>query len=128
MAEPQFQYLICPLVVLRINEAQVTGDTVADALRDELLSAYEQSGAIHAVIDMQRVVYLSSAGLRPLLTLNRQVRAREGRLLLCNLGPDVASVFTATRLISTHGAAPATFEHCPDVPTAVANLYQTTAP
>jgi anti-anti-sigma factor len=124
MSEQRYKHLSCPVIVLRVNEPQVMGDTVADALRDDLISAYDSCGAVHAIIDLSRVVYLSSAGLRPLLTLNRLVRSREGRLLLCGLSSDVEGVFTATRLISTAGQAPATFEKHPTVAEAVASLYQ----
>jgi anti-anti-sigma factor len=111
------------VLVLHVDEGQVTGDTVADALRDELLALYLQSGAIHVVLDMETVTYLSSAGIRPLLSLKRQVSQHEGRMILCNLSPDVESVFVATRLISTSRAVPATFETHPDVPAALAALY-----
>jgi anti-anti-sigma factor len=124
MSEPQPSYIQCPVLVVRVNESQVMGDTVADALRDELLALYEQTGAIHVVIDMHQIVYLASAGIRPLLALNRQVRDREGRLVLCGLTRDVESVFVATRLVSPTRSTPATFESAADVPTAVANLYQ----
>jgi anti-anti-sigma factor len=124
MAEQQPRYVQCPLIVLRLTEAQLMGDTVADAVRDEFHSLYQHSGAIHVIIDMQAVTYLSSAGIRPLLALNREVREREGRLLLCNLSRDVESVFVATRLVSSSRAMPATFEKQADVPSAVASLYQ----
>jgi anti-anti-sigma factor len=125
MTGPHAKYVHCPVIVLRVNEAQVMGDTVADAVRDEFLALYQHSGAVHVVIDMEQVSYLSSAGIRPLLALNREVREREGRLLLCNLSHDVEGVFLATRLISSSRAVPATFEKQPDVPSAVACLYQT---
>jgi anti-anti-sigma factor len=72
---------------------------------------------------MHEVKYLSSSGLRPFLSLNKKVREREGRLILARLLADVESVFVATRLISSHRAAPTTFEHYADVPSAVAALY-----
>src|SRR5262245_43612708 len=124
MSEPA-KHLRCPVIVLRVNDANVSGDTVADALRDELIAVYHHSGAVHVIIDMAQVAYLSSAGIRPLLALNRLVRDREGRLTLCGLSRDVESVFVATRLVSSTGATPATFEKHPDVPTAIATLYQT---
>ena len=62
--------------------------------------------------------------LRPLLSLNRKVREREGRLILCRLNSDVEGVFVATRLISAGRVMPATFENHPDVPTSIASLYQ----
>ena len=125
MSEHQSRYVQCPVLVLRVTESQVMGDTIADALRDEFLALYETSQATHVVIDMGQVVYLSSAGIRPLLSLNRKVREREGRLILCHLSSDVEGVFVATRLISSSRSIPATFESHPDVPTSIASLYQT---
>jgi anti-anti-sigma factor len=122
MSEPQLKHVSCPLVVLRVNEAQVMGDTVADALRDEMVATYHHSGAVHAVVDLERVAYLSSAGLRPLLALSRLVRQRQGRLLLCNLQEGVERVLAATRLLSSGGSAPATFEKHANVAAAVASL------
>jgi len=127
MSDNPAKYARCPVVVVRVNEAQVMGDTIADTLRDELIALYQHSGAVHVVIDMAQVTYLSSAGIRPLLALNKEVREREGRLVLCGLTRDVESVFVATRLISSSRAVPATFEKHPDVPSAVASLYQTGA-
>ena len=123
MSDSKFRLVQCPVLVLRLTQTQVMGDNVADALRDELLTAYEQTGATHVILDMDAVTYLSSAGIRPLLTLKRQVTQREGRLILCNLKPDVEGVFVATRLISTSRAVPATFENHPNVPSSMAALY-----
>jgi anti-anti-sigma factor len=125
MSEHQSRYVQCPVLVLRVTESQVMGDTIADALRDEFLALYDSSRAVHVIIDMEQVAYLSSAGIRPLLSLNRKVREREGRLILCRLNSDVEGVFVATRLISSGRAMPATFESHPDVPSSIASLYQT---
>jgi anti-anti-sigma factor len=122
MSERRFQHVITPLVVIRIKEAQVMGDTLAEALRDEFLMVYLPSGATSVVVDFQAVNYLSSAGFRPLLSLNRQVRERGGRLVLCNLSKEVEEIFAVTRLISSSRSHPATFEVQKDVPAAVASL------
>jgi anti-anti-sigma factor len=124
MAEMTLQHLSCPVVVLKIGAAEVRGDTLADALRDELLAVYVQSSATHAVLDFSAVTYLSSSGFRPLLSLNRQVRQRHGRFILCGLRPEVQETFAVTRLIDTSGATKAPFESFPDVPAAVAVLYR----
>jgi anti-anti-sigma factor len=123
MSQPQPSHAVCSLIVVRVTQDQVVGDTIADALRDQLLALYTNSGAVHAVIDMQEVKYLSSAGIRPLLSLSKKVREREGRLILAGLTDEVEGVFVATRLISTSGSMPATFESHPDVPSSVASLY-----
>src|SRR5262249_19720195 len=122
MSEPRSRRVSCPVVVLRIQEAQIIGDTLAEEMRDEFLTVCSQTAAANVVLDLQRVVYISSAGFRPLLSLLREVRTRGGRMVLCGLQPLVQEAFAITRLISTGGSAPAAFEVQPDVPSAVANL------
>jgi anti-anti-sigma factor len=124
MSEPVFKHVICPLVVLKVTENQVKGDGLSDALRDEFLAAATQVGAVYAVIDLQAVSFFASTGIRPLLSMNRYLRERGGRMILCNLSDNVREIFEVTRLISTTGAAPVTFEVAKDVPSAVAHLYQ----
>ena len=128
MTEQHTRYVSCPVIVLRVNETQVMGDTVADAVRDEFLAMYRHSGAVHVVIDLEQVKYLSSAGIRPLLALAREVRKREGRLVLCNLSEDVEGVFLATRLISSSPSVPAGFEQQRDVASAIASLSEGAPP
>jgi anti-anti-sigma factor len=122
MSDQLFKHISCPVIVLRIEPSQLVGDLIAEALREEFLTARQRVAARHVVVDFQTVTYLSSASFRPLLSLLREVRAQSGRLVLCNLNPDVHEVFTVTRLISSHGSAPAAFEVQADVPAAIASL------
>jgi anti-anti-sigma regulatory factor len=118
------QHLGCPVLVLTINEAQVVGDDLCDALRDEMLAHTVRGHARNVILDFHKVVYVSSAGFRPLLSLHRILREHGGRLILCGLSPEVEEVFEVTRLISTRGSSRAPFEVQKDVPSAVAALYQ----
>src|SRR5262245_48879292 len=122
MAEPN-KYLTCPVVVTHLAVAELRGDELADQLREQLLTFYHRAQAANVVVDMRGVTYLSSAGFRPLLSLQRAVREGGGRLVLCNLDPKVAEVFGVMRLIGGGGVSRATFEVQPDVPAAVASLY-----
>ncbi len=124
MPEHVLKHLTCPVVVLRLIPEKVIGDTLADELRDELLAIYLSAHAQHLVLDFSAVRYLSSAGFRPLLRLNRQVRERGGRLILCRLCAEVKEIFEVTRLISDNRLMPATFEVQRDVPAALAHLLQ----
>jgi len=122
MADQPFKHVSCPVVVFRIELAQVIGDDLADDLRDEFLEARRIIGARHVIVDFQPVTYLSSASFRPLLSLLREVRAHGGRMVLCNLQPYVHEVFSVTRLISDHGAMPAAFEVQANLSAAIACL------
>src|SRR3954469_1103313 len=119
--------LQCPVVVLTFMQDQILGDEMADVLRDQLLAVAVQSQARNAILDFQHVTFLSSAGFRPLLSLHRLLRQQDGKLLLCGLCPEVYEIFEVTRLISTKGVTRAPFEVFPDVPSAVASLFQSTA-
>jgi anti-anti-sigma factor len=122
MADQPFKHISCPVVVFRIESAQIIGDDLADALRDEFLEARRVIGAQHVIVDFEPVTYLSSASFRPLLSLLREVRAQGGRLVLCNLQPYVHEVFSVARLIHTPGAAPAAFEVQANLTAAIASL------
>lgn len=122
MADQPFKHIRCPVAVLRIELAQVIGDDLADAMREEFLAARRAIGAQNVIVDFQPVTYLSSACFRPLLSLLREVRAHGGQLVLCNLQPFVHEVFTATRLISSNGTSPAAFAVQPNLTAAIASL------
>lgn len=119
MSDPQKPMVDCPAVILRFHEAKLNNETVAETLRDQLQTLYLQSAAVHAVLDMGAVTYLSSVGFAPLLSLNRRIRERGGRLVLCNLRPDVEEIFTVTRLVDPTGAARAAFLMQPNLAAAV---------
>jgi anti-anti-sigma factor len=124
MSEEAFKHMICPLVVVKVTEAQIRGDNLSDALRDELLAVATQTQAVYVVLDFQTVTFLGSTGIRPLLSLNRYLHTRGGRLILCNLNDNIREVFEQTRLISTGGSTHVVFEVQPDVPTAIAAVYK----
>lgn len=49
------------------------------------------------VLDLSRVPYISSVGLRVLMLASRQVKAQQGRLAVAALTPMVAEVFHISR-------------------------------
>jgi anti-anti-sigma factor len=125
--QPPFKHISCPIVVLRIEPAQLIDETLAEAMREEFLTMRRAVAARHVVVDFQCVTYLSSSSFRPLLSLLREVKTQGGRMVLCNLQPFVHEVFAATRLIGGYGAIPAAFEVQSDLPSAVASLTAVTA-
>ena len=60
-------------------EGSIDGKT-APQIREELSAALQHVQKL--IIDMSRVDYLSSAGLRLLLLLYREISARNGKLVL----------------------------------------------
>lgn len=64
------------------------------------------------VIDCDRLIYVSSAGLRALLNITKPVLARGGRMVYCGLQDAVQEVFEMTGLLSV-------FTVCASLPEAV---------
>jgi anti-anti-sigma factor len=91
-----------PIPVLQIT-GRLDASTVS-ILERALLRALSL-GATIIVIDVGEVTYISSSGLRVLLTARRQARERGGDILLCSLSPNVRDVLDMvgfTVLFSIH--------------------------
>jgi anti-anti-sigma factor len=78
-----------PIPILTVS-GRLDASTV-NILERSLLRAL-LSGAKVIVIDMGEVTYISSSGLRVLLTARRQARERGGDVVLCALSPNVRDV------------------------------------
>jgi anti-sigma B factor antagonist len=58
------------------------------------------SGADRIIIDMARLDFLSSSGLRIFIECAKRIKNVKGRLVLCNPSPSVLRVFKITQLDS----------------------------
>lgn len=86
------------LGVTRVElEGSIDGKT-APQIREELFPTLQLAQKI--VIDMSRVDYLSSAGLRLLLLLYREITARKGKLVLLRVSPEIRTVMSHTGFLS----------------------------
>jgi anti-anti-sigma factor len=68
-------------------------DTTTSAGLEERLLHGVAGGERRLVLDLARVEYISSAGLRVLLRLAKKMQLAEGHLVLCGLGDSVRQVF-----------------------------------
>jgi stage II sporulation protein AA (anti-sigma F factor antagonist) len=68
-------------------------DSTTSASLDEHLLKLAAAGERRIVIDMAGVEYISSAGLRVMLSLAKRIRENKGGLALCVLSESVRQVF-----------------------------------
>ena len=66
--------------------------TTAKEFGQRLLSLL-QSGRNSIMVDLQNIVYISSAGFRALLIANRAAAEKQGRLALCGVIGEVKRLF-----------------------------------
>lgn len=64
----------------------------ADSLEQEF-NKQLQAGHKNFILDLGNLQYISSYGLRSILMLAKQLREKDGKLLLHNLGGEVKEVF-----------------------------------
>lgn len=78
-------------------EGSIDGKT-APKIREDLSTALQQVQKL--MIDMSRVDYLSSAGLRLLLLLYREITARKGTVVLVHVSPEIRTVMSHTGFLN----------------------------
>jgi len=57
-----------------------------------------RGGLAHILLNFSNVEYLSSAALGKLITLNKKLGQAGGKLILCNISPEILEVFEITKL------------------------------
>lgn len=83
-------------VIARVS-GEIDGKT-APQVQSELLAALEHGQRL--LVDMKEVSYLSSAGLRMLLLLYRQVAAKKGKVVLVGVSEEIRDTMSMTGFIN----------------------------
>ncbi|SAI25628.1 anti-sigma factor antagonist [Bordetella ansorpii] len=78
-------------VLLVMPEGQINSANAAGIEAD--LVAQIEKGAQKIVLDLSRLDYISSAGLRVVLVLAKRLKQSAGALVLCSIQPQVREVF-----------------------------------
>jgi anti-sigma B factor antagonist len=78
-------------------EGSIDGKT-APMIRQEIGPTLE--GAKTAILDLSKVDYLSSAGLRLLLLIYREFSAKSGKLVLLGVSDDIRTVMSHTGFLN----------------------------
>lgn len=81
--------------------ATVTGDIdgkTAPQVQAELLSALQDNNRL--MVDMKGVAFLSSAGLRMLLLLYRQIASKKGKVVLVGVSEEIRDTMSMTGFIN----------------------------
>ena len=96
-------------------ERNILDEANIQLIGGELGRLVESSPRPRILISFENVEHLSSAALGTLITVNNQVKARDGQLRLSDISPQIKEIFSITRLDrlfqihDTSDAAMATF-------------------
>ena len=110
------------ILVLTVHAGEVRGDDLTAQLERSFVAEVDRAAAAKVVVDLTAVKYITSIGVRTLLTLYQKLKPVGGRVVLCGLAEMVSEVLQLMRFIDPSGSLPTPFEVQPDVKTAVVSL------
>jgi anti-sigma B factor antagonist len=86
------------VTVVNFMDRKILDEQNIQVIGEQLFSLVDESGRKKLLLNFGNVEYMSSAALGKLITLNKKVQAVGGKLVLCNIDPQIREVFEITRL------------------------------
>jgi anti-sigma B factor antagonist len=84
--------------VVNFVDRKILDEQNIQIIGEQLFSLVDQEQRRNLLLNFGNVEYLSSAALGKLITLNKKVQAAKGKLVLCNIAPEILEVFEITKL------------------------------
>jgi anti-sigma B factor antagonist len=86
------------VTVVNFMDRKILDEQNIQVIGEQLFSLVDESGRKKLLLNFGNVEYMSSAALGKLITLNKKIQAVGGKLVLCNIDPQIREVFEITRL------------------------------
>jgi len=86
------------VTVINFVDKKILDEQNIQIIGEQLFGLVEQEGRRKLLLNFGNVEYLSSAALGKLITLNKKLQGVGGRLILCNIDPQIYEVFEITKL------------------------------
>ena len=86
------------VTVVSFTDKKILDEQNIQVIGEQLFSLIDEQGRKKLLLNFGNVEYMSSAALGKLITLNKKVQAAGGRLVLCNIDPQIREVFEITKL------------------------------
>lgn len=86
------------VTVVNFTDRKILDEQNIQIIGEQLFSLVDELGRRKILLNFGNVEYLSSAALGKLITLNKKLQGVQGKLILCNIHPQIYEVFEITRL------------------------------
>ncbi len=86
------------VTVVNFIDRKILDEQNIQIIGEELFRLVDEEGCRKLLLNFGNVEFLSSAALGKLITLNKKLQASKGRLILCNIDPQIHEVFEITKL------------------------------
>src|ERR687883_1318461 len=86
------------VTVVNFVDRRILDEQNIQVIGEQLFSLVDEEGWRKILLNFSNVEYLSSAALGKLITLNKKLQQAGGKLILCNIDPQIYEVFEITKL------------------------------
>ena len=86
------------ITVVNFLDKKILDEQNIQIIGEQLFGLVDESGRKKILLNFGNVEYLSSAALGKLITLNKKLQTAQGKLILCNIDPQIHEVFEITKL------------------------------
>jgi anti-sigma B factor antagonist len=86
------------VTVVNFVDKKILDEQNIQIIGEQLFSLVDEDGLRKILLNFGNVEYLSSAALGKLITLNKKIQQGGGKLILCNIAPQIHEVFEITKL------------------------------
>lgn len=86
------------ITVVNFVDKKILDEQNIQIIGDQLFRLVEELGRQKLLLNFGNVEYFSSKGLGPMITLYKKVNAAGGKLILCNIDPQIREVFEITKI------------------------------
>src|SRR5215813_13012952 len=86
------------VTVVNFTDRKILDEQNIQIIGEQLFSLVDEDGRRKILLNFGNVEYLSSAALGKLITLNKKLQTAGGKLILCNIDPQIHEVFEITKL------------------------------
>ena len=86
------------VTVVNFIDRKILDEQNIQVIGEQLFGLVDEEGCRKLLLNFNNVEFLSSAALGKLITLNKKLQAAKGKLILCNIDPQIHEVFEITKL------------------------------
>jgi anti-sigma B factor antagonist len=86
------------VTVVNFVDKKILDEQSIQTIGEQLFSLVDQENCRQMLLNFSNVEFLSSAALGKLIKLKKKLEEVQGRLILCNIDPQIYEVFEITRL------------------------------
>lgn len=86
------------VTVVKFTDRKILDEQNIQVIGEQLYSLVDDAGRKKLLLNFSNVEYLSSAALGKLISLNKKILDRKGKLVLCGIIPQIFEVFEITGL------------------------------